>query len=328
MLSVSILIATYNRASIIRDTLSAMMEVDWSGIDAEWIVVNNNSSDETGEVLLSFQNKLPLRILDEAKPGKNAALNRALEEVPLRDILIFTDDDTTPRFNWLAEIVACCERWRDVEVFGGKIVLRWPNGGSCPDWLEGSWLLSLGFTEHDLGEKEKRYSPGTYPFGPNVWFKRSIFEQGRRFREEIGPIKTARIMGSETSFLAPLAEEGKEMIYCPRAVVEHRIKPGDQSSNVLFRRAYSRGRGTAHIEGVYRKELLAKSPTVWHMRQAVKLLLGCFRLLLGYCRFGRRSRIEGICDAYIYLGRTIETSRLSRLANAACLVKKRGPVAA
>ena len=41
--SVSIIIATYNRAAVIRDTLQAMMRVVTNGVDAEWIVVNNNS---------------------------------------------------------------------------------------------------------------------------------------------------------------------------------------------------------------------------------------------------------------------------------------------
>ena len=308
--SVSIIIATYNRAAVIRDTLQAMMRVVTNGVDAEWIVVNNNSTDETSGTLESFRNKLPLRILNEPKQGKNAALNRALREAPLRDIVVFADDDASPQQNWIQEIVAACRRWPKTEVFGGKIVLRWPNKAPCPDWLQGSWLLSLGFAEHDLGGAERPYPSEVYPFGSNYWCRKSIFEQGLLFREEIGPIGSSRIMGSETSFLVPLGKRGKQMIYCPEAIVEHRLTAGDAKDGVLFRRAYSLGRGGAHIQGVYHADLLSRWPAVWHSRQVIKVSIGFGKLISGFLKRAKRVRMENVCRAFLYLGQTLETSRI------------------
>jgi GT2 family glycosyltransferase len=56
-------------------------------------------------------------------------------------------------------------------------------------------------------------------------------------------------MGSETSFLLTLAEAGYEAVYCPQAVVHHRIEPRALSVDGIFRRAYRCGRGNAHTHG-------------------------------------------------------------------------------
>ena len=50
-LDISVLIATYNRAEIIRQTLESMTGLDREGISIEFVVVDNNSSDHTKEVI-------------------------------------------------------------------------------------------------------------------------------------------------------------------------------------------------------------------------------------------------------------------------------------
>ncbi len=133
MQSISILIPTHNRAAIVEETLETMLRVDRAGMNVEWVVINNASTDRTDDVLRSYCGRLPLRILHEARPGKNRALNRGLHDAPLGDIVVFTDDDIAPTINWLEEIVAACDRWPQHDVFGGRILPRWPNG-TRPHW--------------------------------------------------------------------------------------------------------------------------------------------------------------------------------------------------
>src|SRR5687768_2828620 len=95
-LNISILIATHNRAKILRRTMKAMEALVRAGVSVEWVIVDNNSSDETRLVVESFRERLPLRYLFEPRPGKNYALNKALSEVELGDVVVFTDDDVTP----------------------------------------------------------------------------------------------------------------------------------------------------------------------------------------------------------------------------------------
>jgi len=312
MTSLSVIIATYNRAAILKETLEAMTQVDRTALDVQWIVVDNNSTDDTAAVLESFSCRLPLKCLFEPKPGKNNALNTVLRSAVLQDIVVFTDDDISPASDWLIQIARACERYSDISVFGGRIALRWPS--APPRWLVSSWMRSFGFSEHDFGPVDRPYAPGCYPFGGNFWLRRELFESGRTFRAEMGPMKDKRIMGSETSFLRPLAEEGEKMVYCPEVVVEHRIKTSDGHFRTLRKRAYSLGRGIAQMSGLHHKHLYIERPRLWHLRQALKALIGTSKLAWAYCRPTQAGRIEAVCRAYAYLGHLVETYNLTKKA--------------
>ena len=277
MKSVSIFIATYNRAPMLAETLEAMTRVDRSGLDVEWVVINNNCRDHTDEVVESYMARLPLRLVHEKAPGKNRALNAGLNAGPFGDITVFIDDDVTPDVGWLKEIVASCERWPEHDVFGGRIRPQWP-GGAKPAWIRQPWLLTIGFAAHDFGDEEQPYPPHTYPFGPNFWVRGELFRNGIRYQESIGPVGNARIMGSETSFLKELDDLGHRMVYVPAAAVDHRIKDNDCDLNVLLRRMTSYGRGRARIMGVNYRNMLTEHPHRWWLRQRLKWIAAYLRL--------------------------------------------------
>ena len=87
-LDISVLIATYNRAEILRQTLQSMTKLNRDGLSVEFVVVDNNSTDHTKEVIKSFTDRLPIRYLFEPRPGKNCALNKALNEVSFGEISV------------------------------------------------------------------------------------------------------------------------------------------------------------------------------------------------------------------------------------------------
>lgn len=288
-----VLIATHNRADMLADTLAAMTRVRRQGIDTEWVVVNNACNDHTDDVVRSFETRLPLRLLHEPRPGKNRALNLALERCAPCDAMIFTDDDVTPCGGWLMAIHDAVSRWPDHDAFGGRIVPLWPEGIK-PEWIREPWLLSIGFAWHDMGPSETPYPTATYPFGPNFWVRGSVFRNGLRFQEAIGPAGNSRIMGSETSFLKELSQRGHPMMYCPAASVGHRVKPADCEPHVLARRMHSHGRGRARIHGVNYGNLLTDHPWRWQARQRAKLVIEHTHLMLATllpATSARRSRM-------------------------------------
>src|ERR1044072_3154665 len=75
----SVIIATYNRAEELGKTLESLKGLESSG-PWEVIIVDNNSSDNTREVVLerveSFP--LPLRYVMEKEQGRSAALNAGI----------------------------------------------------------------------------------------------------------------------------------------------------------------------------------------------------------------------------------------------------------
>jgi glycosyltransferase involved in cell wall biosynthesis len=239
-LDISVLIATYNRAEILRQTLENMAHLNRNGLRVEFVIVDNNSSDHTKQVVESFSGKLPIRYLFECRPGKNCALNKALNKVPLGKLVVFTDDDVEPIRNWLKAIVAISGRWTGYSIFGGKIYAIWPNG-EPPKWAQSDSVQTFGFAVHDCGDSDRLYKSGQYPFGANFWVRREIFTNGRLFDESIGPRPGNYITGSETSFLVQLIKEGYNIMYSPDAVVGHIVQLEHLRKRRFLRRAYARG---------------------------------------------------------------------------------------
>lgn len=277
-LDISVLIATYNRAEILLRTLESITVLERTGLSVEFVVVDNNSSDHTKQVIESFTERLPVRYLFEPNPGQNCARNRALEDVELGRLVVFTDDDVEPGKDWLKAIVSISERWPEYSVFGGKIYVVWPNI-RIPEWAHIPHVKSLCFAEHNYAESKCVYAPRQYPFSGNFWVRRDLLANGRRFDERIGPRPGGYIMGSESSFLQKLSEDGYRMVYSPEAVVGHRVLRQQISIGNVLRRAYRRGRAIAHNRPLCRQALLDNHPVLWRLVQAGAIVRLTFSML-------------------------------------------------
>ena len=79
MNSISVVIATYNRASLLGATLDHLSRQAYEPGD-EVIVVDNGSTDATPQVIAQAAQRFPVRLLamHEAKNGKGPALNAGL----------------------------------------------------------------------------------------------------------------------------------------------------------------------------------------------------------------------------------------------------------
>ena len=129
---IGVVIATRDRAPSLERTLDHLGRQVLPGISWEIIVIDNNSSDNTSLVLQRASNYLPLLHFHEEIPGKNRALNKALEFAG-GELIVFTDDDVIPDGEWLASLVAATCRWPNDSIFGGRLIPRFPT--STAEWL-------------------------------------------------------------------------------------------------------------------------------------------------------------------------------------------------
>ncbi len=269
-LKLSVFIATYNRDKIIKETLTEFSNINVDNINWELIIIDNNSTDNTKEVVSSFENKLPIIYLFEKKQGKNCALNTAIE-IAKGELFVFTDDDVSPDKNWLKEILSCSERWNKTNIFGGKVEPKFPSDNISKFIIQGNFS-SYVFAIFSPYDKEMEFNKGLSPVGPNCWFRRSIFDGGLRYNSDIGPKGNGRISGSELSLFETLIKQGEKIVYSPNAIVQHRIQLHQTKVAYLLKRAYASGRGWVRIKkpipyGVlicgipryYFKEILEKS---------------------------------------------------------------------
>lgn len=240
-LDISVLIATRNRAEMLEATLSRFNQLKVGTLRWEIIIIDNGSTDATGEVLEKATDSLPLVHFFEPVPGKNRALNRALE-IATGELLVFTDDDIFPEANWLAELHAATGHWPQDFVFGGPIEPLFPE--STPDWIRDpdrcDPSIAFGRFKLDLPEGPMLQRP----FGGNLAIARSLFLK-YRYNEKIGPSGTNYAQGNESELLGRLQQAEYRFIHVPSAKVEHVIRSDQVTLKWLFGRYYRYGRGRA-----------------------------------------------------------------------------------
>lgn len=110
----SVVIPTFNRGSILRQTLAALITQDYS--DYEVIVVDDGSTDGTREMVMR---EFPsVRYLRQANRGPAAARNVGIQAAS-GVIVAFTDDDCLPPADWLTRLADGYARHPEVVGVGG-----------------------------------------------------------------------------------------------------------------------------------------------------------------------------------------------------------------
>lgn len=296
----SVIVPTHNRATTLKATLEAMSTLDSRALSWELIVVDNASSDSTGEVIEAFTSRLPIVHLREPVPGKNRANNLAIGHAR-GEILVFTDDDVTPSADWLNAIQGAADRWPEHRVFGGRILPVFPERTSRA--VQGARFSAFVFGIHDRGPDERAYPCGESPGGGNCWFRRSVFDEGLRYHEEIGPSGSGRVSGSELELFTRLSQRGEPFVYVPDSVVQHRIQEHQTTLRYLLRRAFASGRGHARIHRP------GPEATSWFgiPRYDYRLAVECAaRCGLRGLTFDRRRALEEAMQLSVHLGHACE----------------------
>ena len=228
----SIIIATYNRADELPRTLKSLKGLE---VVEPWevIVVDNNSSDNTREVVEGAVQSFPapVRYLMEREQGRSAALNTGIKAAQ-GEILAVTDDDVRVDPHWLKNAERAL-RELNCDYLGGKALPIW--GGKVPEWMPNRggkhWgviaLLDYGPKPVEFGER--------VPLGVNMVFRRDAFERAGLWDNSIGR-KAGTLLGQEVREWAQRARAaGLRGFYSPDLIVHHVI-PEDRLTKKYFRR--------------------------------------------------------------------------------------------
>ena len=107
---VSVIVPIYNGEADLPDLLACLRSQTYPRDRVEYLLVDNNSSDKTSEILKSAAETakadgLNLQALSEAQIQSSYAARNLAIGCAIGDILAFTDADCRPEPQWLAEIV-------------------------------------------------------------------------------------------------------------------------------------------------------------------------------------------------------------------------------
>jgi glycosyltransferase involved in cell wall biosynthesis len=124
-LDFTVAIPTYNGRNRLPQVLDLLLnQTGVEHLNWEIIIVDNNSSDNTAELIQHYQksctNNFPLNYFLETKQGAAFARLRAVREA--RSQLIgFLDDDVLPALDWVAQAVAFGKEYPQSGAYGGQI---------------------------------------------------------------------------------------------------------------------------------------------------------------------------------------------------------------
>jgi glycosyltransferase involved in cell wall biosynthesis len=244
-LRASVVICTHNRATVLKDALTAVARLEPPAGGAEVIVVDNASSDATPEVVSAAASAmhLPYRAVREETLGLSAARNRAVAEAK-GEVVAFLDDDAVCETGWLVGLLAVYDAHPDAECVGGRVRLNWVD--PPPPWW--SPAMDHHLSAVDYGDEVVRLRYPTYPYGANISYHRRVFDRGLTFDPRLGRRGTSLGAGEELALGLAIEAAGGAVYYTPHAEVWHRAERARTEPAHLFRKSYQHGASAALLE--------------------------------------------------------------------------------
>ena len=239
--SASVLICSYNRARLLRETLRALSAMTPpKDFRVEIIVVDNNSTDNTPLVIAEAvrESAVPVIGLREAAQGKSFALNRGLEAAT-GDIVALTDDDVWPEADWLTRIVAAF-RTHDVTFVFGKVLPRWgtlPPPELLTQKAQDIWgPLAIV----DYGDDPVDYVASStgqrLPIGANLAFARHALTTIGGWRTDLGKVNNTLISGEDHEIFMRLRRRKLYAGYYDPCISVRHFVPAARLTRAYFRR--------------------------------------------------------------------------------------------
>jgi glycosyltransferase involved in cell wall biosynthesis len=241
---VSVIIPTYNRATLLPITLDSLLAQNYPADRYEVIVANNGSTDETEHVLSAYcAGKTQVRFINEARQGVHYARNSAAKTAQ-GDILYFTDDDMKADRELLVELVKVFDLDSRIGSATGKVIGHFDV--PPPEWVKRHLInYYLSLTELDRPE-EVIISNDDLVFSCHQAVRRDAFFQCGGFNPE----NTAGVWigDGETGLGIKLKQAGYKFAYTPTSVTYHMIPKSRTTVSYLIRRIGNQGNCDSYTE--------------------------------------------------------------------------------
>lgn len=115
---ITVFTPTYNRASLLPRLYESLCRQTFT--DFEWLIVDDGSADDTGDVVKGFiaEKKIAVRYIKKVNGGKHTAINKGVKEAGGELFLILDSDDSLP-VDSLKTVRACFEQIKEDDSFAG-----------------------------------------------------------------------------------------------------------------------------------------------------------------------------------------------------------------
>ena len=240
---ISFIICTYNRAEYVKESMETLLKSEIDPERYELLVIDNNSTDNTEASIRDVQQAHPdhdISYIKEPQQGLSHARNKGIKESGA-PILVFVDDDVIVPKNYVANWLSFWQNHPDARCAGGKIEVQFDD--PRPSWMSHFLLPLLG--HHDHGSQLKKYSAKGYPFGGNMGFKASVFEDFGNFDTDLGRKGKDLKASEEKELFQRIKEANIEIYYVPEAMLYHRVNKSRLTEAYIKKQAVGLGESIA-----------------------------------------------------------------------------------
>ncbi|MGL0928696.1 glycosyltransferase family 2 protein [Vibrio vulnificus] len=273
MCKLSIGVCTYNRVDIINDCVSAILssvsnsEVANSS-DVEVIVIDNNSTDGTSDVLKLSHDFLHggFKYILEEKQGLSHARNRFLEESS-GELLLFLDDDALLASNAIEEYIRVADKYRYINFFGGMVCEEKFEGK--PRWFDSHFHMAYSIL--DLGRITSKFPNKLGPIGANFMIRRSVVAN-IKFRTDLGRVGCSLLSGEETDFLVRAGINRNNSLYVGTASVVHCFSRERYTKEWAVQRFQLNGKSDWHMRNGFKGKTIGFFSQIYHFLSSFKSL--------------------------------------------------------
>lgn len=264
----SIVIITRNRGERICPALAAVKQLDFDSSAFELVVVDNGSSDGTGDIAGRELAAAPFRWSLVTEPVKGICMARNRGAGAARgDWVLYLDDDAIVPPCWLREYSLAIDSCPGAIVFGGPATLD--EALVRPWWWcsKFDWTMSC----QDYGGELGPYPEGGHPYGLNMMIRRDCLLGAGGFDPELD--RETSSFADETELFIRLMQAGTRPVYVPGARVIHCVGQDRLAWKPYMARRELAGRSHAYLD--YHHQTDFRHPLIKHLRIAVE----------DFCRF-------------------------------------------
>lgn len=213
------------------------------------IIVDNHPASQARPIAQNWSARgMPVRYMTSPPYDKASALNVGIR-LAETEWLVFTDDDTLPKVDWLEKGWSYVQE-SGVRVFGGRVAAEPLDDQRLPIWMRpgaSGFIPLTGIVVDYLPRNESGMlaSGMTAPFGANLFARKDVFYEYGFYDEALWAlcVKYGKWpVGVEDSEMGyRLMQSGEPLGFCHTAVVEHPVNYDRCSLRLSIRQAFSDG---------------------------------------------------------------------------------------
>lgn len=277
-----VVVPTYNRSHLLKRTILSLLNAPIpAGLDLKIIIADNNSKDDTAQVVCEIQSQSDRDIsyIKVTRQGLSFARNAGIAAGD-GDVIGFIDDDEEIHNDWF-NVVSREFVDSETQFIGGPYLGNW--AAPRPAWLPPGYHAVVGV----IPPKPRAPFGGTFPgilMGGNAVVRRSVFGYVGLYSTKLGRSGKGLLSEEDADFYRRLCAANLRGVYVPDLIIYHHV-PSDRLTRTYHRRwCYWRGAS----QGIAARE----------QKEPVRYLLGIPRYRIGRALRGLASLPRGFLFAH------------------------------